>query len=278
LEKISRQGDLTQYIKPEFYKKYPSRYNEKDRKYCRKIPKKDYENTERYDERRPYREEGRSNHNSPPTRHPTPTVNVIAGGIASGGDTMRQSRSYSRATSAHAILEMHKKRPRPEEAITFSEKDGTGVSQPHDDALVLSLKINTHRVRRILIDIGSSADVMYFDAFTKMVYGPLHLVKVHTPLVGFTGVAMVPKCLMRMKAPSAYNVILGRNTLYELGATIFIPCLKMKFLTTHGVGEECGDQQMSRDYYVISLKGQGGQVNQVNTKVLGRCIPHLSGN
>jgi hypothetical protein len=130
---------------------------------------------------------------------------------------------------------MHKKRSHPEEAINFSEKDSTGISQPHDDALVLSLKINAHQLRRILFDTGSSADVMYFDAFTKMGYDPMHLVKVHTPLVGFTDVAMVPDFLI-VKASSAYNVILGRNTLYELGATISILCLKMKFLTPQGVG------------------------------------------
>jgi hypothetical protein len=176
---------------------------------------------------------------------------------------------------------MHKTRPHLEEIITFSEKDSTGVSQPHDNALILSIKINAHRIRRILVDTGSLADVIYFDAFTKMEYDPLHLVKVHTPLVGFTDIAMVPEGLMRMrvefgtpsqitslmidflivKAPSVYNVILGRKTLNELGATISIPCLKIKFLTPHGVGEECGDQQMSRDCYVLSLKGQGAQVN-----------------
>jgi hypothetical protein len=87
---------------------------------------------------------------------------------------------------------MHRKRPHPEKTITFSEKDSIGVSLPHDDALVLSLKINTQRVRRILVDTGSSADVMYFYAFTKMGYDHLHLVKVHIPLVGFTGATMVP--------------------------------------------------------------------------------------
>jgi hypothetical protein len=110
-------------------------------------------------------------------------------------------------------------------------------------------KINTHRVRRILIDIGSSIDVMYFDSFIKMGYNPLHLVKVNTPLVGFTGVAMVPEGLIRMrvefstlprtislminflvvKASLTYNIILGRKILYELRATISMSCLKMKF-------------------------------------------------
>jgi hypothetical protein len=77
LEKFARQGDLTQYIKPKFYRKYPSQYNRKDRKYRRGIPKKDYKNLEGLDEWRPYREEGRSNRNSPSARQPNPTVNVI---------------------------------------------------------------------------------------------------------------------------------------------------------------------------------------------------------
>jgi hypothetical protein len=69
-----------------------------------------------------------------------------------------------------------------------------------------------------------------------------------------------------IKAPPTYNVILGRKTLYELGATISIPYLKMKFLTPYGVGEECGDQHMSQNCYVLSLKGRGAQVNQVDAK------------
>jgi hypothetical protein len=160
---------------------------------------------------------------------------------------------------------MHKKISHPEKIITFSKKDGIGVSQPHDDVLILSLKINTHHVRHILVDTRSSADVMYFDAFNKMGYDLLHMVKVNTLLVGFTGIAMVSEGLIRMsvefgtlprttslmidflvvKAPSGYNVILERKTLYELGAIISIPCLKIKCLTPYGVGEECGDQQMS---------------------------------
>jgi hypothetical protein len=89
LGKNVKEWDLTQYIQPEFYRKYPSRYNEKDRKYRREIPKKYYENTEGFDERRPYKEEGRSNCNSPPARQPTPMVNVNAWGITSGGDIMK---------------------------------------------------------------------------------------------------------------------------------------------------------------------------------------------
>jgi hypothetical protein len=110
---------------------------------------------------------------------------------------------------------------------------------------------------------------------------PLCLVKVNTSLVDFTGATMVPEgpmhirvefgtppCITSLmvnilivKSSSAYNVILGRKTLYELGVTISIPCLKMKFPTPHGVGEECSNQQISQDFYVLYLKGKSVQVN-----------------
>jgi hypothetical protein len=39
--------------------------------------------------------------------------------------------------------------------------DYAGMSLPYTDALVLSLVIANHRIHRILIDIGRSADILY---------------------------------------------------------------------------------------------------------------------
>jgi hypothetical protein len=44
------------------------------------------------------------------------------------------------------------------------------VEGPHDDVIVLSLKINTHRVKRVLVYTGSSVDIQYLNAFKKMGY------------------------------------------------------------------------------------------------------------
>jgi hypothetical protein len=64
-------------------------------------------------------------------------------------------------------MNVEKKRPRPEKIIAFSEKDRGDVQGPHDDVIVLFLKINTHRVKRVLVDTDSSADILYLDAFKK---------------------------------------------------------------------------------------------------------------
>ena len=64
-------------------------------------------------------------------------------------------------------MQIDKKRPRSDEAIAFTGKDLEGVQFPHSDALVIKLKLNSHRVCRVLVDTGSSADILFIDAFEK---------------------------------------------------------------------------------------------------------------
>ena len=53
-------------------------------------------------------------------------------------------------------------------AITFTEEEADRVLHPHKDALVVSLKITNNLVHRILIDNGSSTDVIFKSALDKM--------------------------------------------------------------------------------------------------------------
>jgi metal-dependent hydrolase (beta-lactamase superfamily II) len=61
------------------------------------------------------------------------------------------------------------------------------VEDPHDDAIVLSLKVNNHRVKRVLVDTGGSANILYLNVLKKMGYSVKNLKRVQTLLVGFTG-------------------------------------------------------------------------------------------
>ena len=49
--------------------------------------------------------------------------------------------------------------------IGFSEDDARPVYHPHDDALVVSLRVEDYNVHRMLVDNGSSADILYYPAF-----------------------------------------------------------------------------------------------------------------
>ena len=71
--------------------------------------------------------------------------------------------------------------------ITFNNDDLRGLLLPHDDALVISAIVANFIVQRILVDNGSSADILFISTFEKMKIGLDKLHPFLTPLVGFRG-------------------------------------------------------------------------------------------
>jgi hypothetical protein len=158
--------------------------------------------------------------------------------------------------------------------IGFLDDDYAGVSLPHTDALVLSLAIANHKIHRILIDTGSSADILYRSAFEQMKIDRNKVIPARHSLVGFTGEQVLPLGSIELPVtagtyprqstimvrfliidrPSAYNAILGRIALNEFKAVTSTPHLSMKFSTEEGVSVEIGDQRMARECYNASLK------------------------
>ena len=58
-----------------------------------------------------------------------------------------------------------------EQAITFTDEDAEKVHDPHDDAIVISLLIADYTTKRVLVDNGSSTDILYYPAFQQMSFG-----------------------------------------------------------------------------------------------------------
>ena len=52
--------------------------------------------------------------------------------------------------------------------ITFGPEDAAGVVFPHHDALLISAFISGMEVRRVFIDGGSSADILFASALEEM--------------------------------------------------------------------------------------------------------------
>ena len=71
--------------------------------------------------------------------------------------------------------------------IRFSEEDARRLHHPHDDALVVSLRVGDYNMHRVLVDNGSSADILYYLAFQQMKIDKEQLVPINAPLVGFRG-------------------------------------------------------------------------------------------
>ena len=74
-----------------------------------------------------------------------------------------------------------------EQAITFIDEDTERIHHPYDDVIVITLLIADYTTRRVLVDNGSLADILYYPAFQQMRLGRDQLHPVNSPLVGFGG-------------------------------------------------------------------------------------------
>ena len=79
------------------------------------------------------------------------------------------------------------------EPIAFNDDDLEGTIQPHDDALVVTARISGFLVKRIMVDQGSRANVMYPDLFGGLGLRKENLVKHTSPLVRFDGKVVIPE-------------------------------------------------------------------------------------
>ena len=76
--------------------------------------------------------------------------------------------------------------------IGFSEEDARRLHHPHDDALVVSVRVGDYNVHRMLFNNGSSADILYYPAFQHMGIDRARLTPTNAPLVGFGGTRVLP--------------------------------------------------------------------------------------
>ena len=58
-----------------------------------------------------------------------------------------------------------------EQAITFTDEDIERIHHPHDDAIVITLLIANYTTKKVLVDNGSSTDILYYPAFQQMRFG-----------------------------------------------------------------------------------------------------------
>ena len=80
----------------------------------------------------------------------------------------------------------------------FSKEDVRGVKQPHDDHLVIMLIIEGFITRRILVDNGSSTDIIYLSTFQQLKLDPGRLRPFESPLISFNGDRVYPKGIVTL--------------------------------------------------------------------------------
>ena len=77
-------------------------------------------------------------------------------------------------------------------AITFTEKDAERVHHLHDDTITITLLIANYTTRRVLVDNGSSADILYYHTLQQIRLERDQLCPVSSPLIRFGGMKVQP--------------------------------------------------------------------------------------
>ena len=157
--------------------------------------------------------------------------------------------------------------------IEFLEDDTRRLHHPHDDALVISFQIGDYNMHWVLVDNGSSADILYYPAFQQMRIDRERLTPTNAPLMGFRGIRVFPLGVITLAVRagdypqqitrevtflvvdclSAYNAILGCPTLCSWKAVTSTYHLMIKFPKKYGVGELLGDQATARECYIAMI-------------------------
>ena len=224
------------------------------------------------------------------THHQQPLgeIHVISRGFARKGESSSARKAHLCSIRSVEIREIQavSKLLRLDTSITFSDSDLEGCQHPHDDPLVVRAIVANKTVHRVLVDNGSSSDIIFASAFDKMGIGKEKLEPVNTHLRGFSGEKVLPLGSIQLvltlgespcqatttarflivDAPSAYNMLLGRPSLNVIKVISSAYHMMIKFPTIHGVGLVRGDQRVARECYTASMKQKA--VDNVNVDEL----------
>ncbi|XP_072084713.1 uncharacterized protein [Arachis hypogaea] len=207
--------------------------------------------------------------------HPRGVINCISGGYAGGGHT---SSARKRTYRAMLAVENNPHNPPPMQEVpelTFGHADLNSTYTNYDDPVVISIQLGDLIVRKVLLDPGSSADILFFTTFQKMKLSTNILQPYSGELVGFSGERVPVMGSVWLQTTlgeqplsktqdvqylvvdcfSPYNVILGRPFLNKFTAIVSTFHLCVKFpVQDNIVATIHSDLHEARQCYNISLK------------------------
>ena len=205
---------------------------------------------------------------------------MIVGGTATTGSSKKARKTYLRMVQNVQLTSSVPKIARRESPIIgFSEEDVRCLHHSHDDALIVSVWVGDYNVHRMLVDNGSSANILYYPAFQQMGIDRARLIPTNALLVSFGGTRVLslgaftlsvtvgdyPQQITKdvtflmVDCSSAYYGILGRPTLNSWKAATSTYHLMIKFPIEYGIGELRGDQVPARECYIAMLEMEDHQ-------------------
>ncbi|XP_026417510.1 uncharacterized protein LOC113312993 [Papaver somniferum] len=156
--------------------------------------------------------------------------------------------------------------------IFFSAQDVPMNGQAHSDPLVITLMIEGWGVRRILVDSGSSIEVLFYDTFKRMELSDDILVPSTYRIYGFNGTVTIPKgelnlrvsdggcyldtlttfCVVDVASP--YEAIIDRSWIVRIKGVASAYHQRLRFLMYKGISEVVGDSQAPRQCMQVDTK------------------------
>ena len=91
--------------------------------------------------------------------------------------------------------------------LGFSDEDKIGTIQPHDNALLITLRIGGYDVKRVMVDQGSAAEIMYPDLYKGLNLKSEDLTPYSSPFVSFEGKVVIPKGQIRLPVQTGPEVV-----------------------------------------------------------------------
>ena len=91
-------------------------------------------------------------------------IKTITGEPFTGGSFRSLRKACQRQVNSVHMIPPFKQR-RTDQDMSFNEEDARGVKQSHNNPLVIMLTIEGFNTKRILVDNGSFADIVYLPAF-----------------------------------------------------------------------------------------------------------------
>ena len=196
------------------------------------------------------------------SKPPLGTIKVIFTALERTGSCPSRVMSVSCYSNDECNLAPKRNKTNVPLVLSFSDADKQGTIQPHDDALVVILRNGGSDVKRVMVDQGSVAEIMYPDLFKGLGLKSKELRSYSSPLVSFEGKMVVPKGQIRLPVQTGTNVvevdfivveaffpymaIMGRPWLHFLGTISSTLHQKVKYHFGGQVLEIVGSQSMAR--------------------------------
>ena len=202
-------------------------------------------------------------------RPPTRTIHVILVALGRTGSFPSRVLSVARLSTEDREKECKMFKKGSPFILGFLDEDKRGTIQPHNDALVVTLRIGGFDVKRVLVDPGSAVEVMYPDLNKGLNLRLEDLMAYDSPLISFEGKTVVPKGQIRLPiqtglevvevdfivvdAYSPYTAIVAKPWIHALEAVSSTLHQKVKYPSRCQVEEIHGNQAIARQCMVAAI-------------------------